>query len=204
MDKVLEETHYIQAVKLPNDRKKLEAIAEAGKGEVTVKEGGFIIPLAYVFFAVGIFILAGREFMVGRAMTGGIMTLLALFLVFLVFRWVLRRQTPFFTLTPEGLVCSVFKTPVPWRGIEDFQINSSKSNSMNLAVGMEFLIIDRFLPELADDPRTGSYYDEEKKCLMIAGTNFRLDMNRDQLIADINRYRNAALAQHKLQMDQYK
>lgn len=204
MDKVLEKTHYIQAVKLPNDHKKLEEIAGAAQGDITVWEGGFIIPLTYAFLGVGIIILSVQELMTGRAMTATIMTLIALFLFFLVLRWILRRQIPFFTLTREGLVCSVFKTVVPWRGIEDFQINAAKSNALNLLVGMEFQIIDRFLPELTDQPRTGSYYDEEKKRLMIAGNNFRLDTNRDQLIADINRYRNAALAQHKLQMKQYK
>lgn len=203
-DSKLDETHLIKDVKLPNNEKSLKAIAGQVTGNIIVWEGGIFIPLA--FFVLGIALLgtAYQNFEVGKMMSMAILTALALLLFIILFRTMLRRRIPFMVLTPEGLETTVFKTPVPWRGISDFQINSSKSNSMNIAVGMEFVIDDKFLPEENQKCRGGSYYDKEKKKLMISGFNFRLDTNRDSLINELDTYRNAALARHKLEMNKYK
>ncbi|MHC5306299.1 hypothetical protein [Bartonella sp. LJL80] len=204
VDRKLEETHLISDVKLPNDRRTLEAMAEGANGTFTVWEGGFFIPAAFFVLGVALLGTAYQNLMIGKMMTVAILCALALLLFFILFRTLIRRRVPFMTLTPEGLETTVFKTPVPWRGIEDFQINSSKSNSMNIAVGMEFVIADRYLPEENEKCRGGSYYDKQKKKLMISGFNFRLDTNRDSLIRQINAYRNAALARHRLEMKKYK
>lgn len=203
-DKKLEETHLIRDVKLPNDLKKLQAIANEVNGDIVIWEGGFFIPAAFFVLGVALLGTAYQNFQIGKMMSMTILCALAFLLFFILLRTMLRRRTPFMVLTPEGLDTSVFKTVVPWRGIEDFQINSSKSNSMNIAVGMEFVISDKFLPEENIKSRGGSYYDKEKKKLLISGFNFRLNTNRDTIIHQINTYRNAALARHKLEMKKYK
>lgn len=203
-DSKLEETHLISDIKLPNDEKSLKAIIDEVNGNITVWEGGFFVPLAFLVLGIALIGTAYQNVLIGKMMTAAILIALALLLFFILLRTMLRRHLPYMTLTPEGLETSVFKTPVPWRGIEDFQINSSKSNSMNVAVGMEFVIADKFLPEENKTCRGGSYYDKKTKKLMISGFNFRLDTNRDKLIGQINAYRNAALARHKLEMKKYK
>lgn len=203
-DNKLEQTHLISDVKLPNNEKSLKAIAGEATGNIVVWEGGVFIPLAFLVLGIALIGTAYQNFEVGKMMSMAILGALALLLLFILVRTMLRRRIPFMVLTPEGLETTVFKTPVPWRGIKDFQINSSKSNSMNIAVGMEFVIDDKFLPEENQKCRGGSYYDKDKKKLMISGFNFRLDTNRDSLINEINTYRNAALARHKLEMKKYK
>ncbi|WP_295895304.1 hypothetical protein [uncultured Bartonella sp.] len=203
-DSKLEETHLISDVKLPNDEKSLKAIIDEVKGNITVWEGGVFIPLAFLVLGIALIGTAYQNFQVGKMMSMVILGALALLLLFILIRTMVRRRIPYMVLTPEGLETTVFKTPVPWRGIEDYQINSSKSNSMNIAVGMEFLIDEKLLPEENKTCRGGSYYDNKTKKLMISGFNFRLDTNRDKLIGQINAYRNAALARHKLEMKKYK
>ncbi|WP_297322114.1 hypothetical protein [uncultured Bartonella sp.] len=204
VDNKLEETHLISDVKLPNNEKSLKAIAGEATGNIVVWEGGVFIPLAFLVLGLALIGTAYQNFEVGKMMSMAILGALALLLLFILVRTMLRRRIPFMVLTPEGLETTVFKTPVAWRGIKDFQINSSKSNSMNIAVGMEFVIDDKFLPEENQKCRGGSYYDKDKKKLMISGFNFRLDTNRDSLINEINTYRNAALARHKLEMKKNK
>jgi len=86
----------------------------------------------------------------------------------------------------------------------DVTLNLRNVTVMNIAIGMEFVIADRFLPEENEKCRPGSYYDKQKKKLMISGVNFRLDTNRDTIIQEINTYRNAALARHKLEMNKFR
>lgn len=203
-DSKLEETHLITDVKLPNNEKSLKAIADEATGNIVVWEGGVFIPLAFLVLGIALLGTAYQNFQIGKMMSMAILGALALLLFFILFRTMIRRRIPFMVLTPEGLETTVFKTPVPWRAIKDFQINSSKSNSMNIAVGMEFVIDDKFLPEENQKSRGGSYYDKDKKKLMISGFNFRLDTNRDSLIHELDTYRNAALARHKLEMKKYK
>lgn len=193
----------ITSVRLPNDRKTLETIASGTQDNITIWEGGIWIPLLIIFLAVGILGEAYSSFHVGRVMTAFILLLISCGLIYLSFRIVTRRKIPFFTLTPEGLETSVFVTAVPWRAITDFQINAAKTNVYNIAVGMEFTIDDHFLPQQNAKSRSGSYYDEKTKKLMISGFNFRLDTNRDKLIEEISTYRKAAMARHKLQMKDY-
>ena len=203
-DNKLEETHFIGDVKVPNDRRKLEKMVKEVNGNIVVQEGGVFIPAAFLILGIALLGTAYQNFQIGKMMTMAILTALAILLLFILLRIMLRRKTPMMVLTPEGLQTTVFKTVVPWRGIEDFLINSSKSNSMNIAIGMEFVIADRFLPEENEKCRPGSYYDKQKKKLMISGVNFRLDTNRDTIIQEINTYRNAALARHKLEMNKFR
>ena len=203
-DKKLEETHLISDVKLPNDEKSLKSIINKANSRITVWEGGVFIPLAFLVLGIALTGTAYQNFQIGKMMTMVILGALALLLFVILIRTMIRRRIPYMVLAPEGLETTVFKTPVPWRGITDFQINSSKSNSMNIAVGMEFVIDDKFLPEENTKCRGGSYYDKAKKKLMISGFNFRLETNRDKLINELDTYRNAALARHKLEMKKYK
>jgi len=197
-DRTLDETHLISAVRLPTNRKALENLANAAESSFIVLEGGIIIPAAFAVLAVVLAGTAVQEFLVGKVISTIVLGILAFFLAVIFVRTLLRRRIPLMTLTPEGIITTVFTTPVSWLGVDDFQINSSKSNAMNVAIGMEFLINKKYLPNVNEKCRGGSYYDEKTKKLMISGFNFRLDTNRDKLIAMIDTYRKAALARREL------
>ncbi|EJF91142.1 hypothetical protein [Bartonella tamiae] len=192
-------SHQLSDVKLPHDKKKLKDLAKKTKQDVPVWEGGFFIPMAFLILSLALFSTAYPYSVNGIFLTSMILYIFAAFLLFIFCRTILRRRTPYFILTPYGLVTSVFKTPINWNGIQDFQINSSKTNAMNIAVGMEFLIDPKFLPEQNIKRRWGSYYDTRTEKLYISGFNFHHDMNRDKLIEMILLYRNAALARQKLE-----
>lgn len=190
-------------LKVPNDKRKLQDIVKKASSDVTIWEGGFMIPATFLMFGIAIFSLAIQEFFMGKLLSVIFLIAFSIVLFTLFIRAILRRRTPFFILTPQGLETSVFQTPLPWRAIKDFQINATKSNAYNITVVMEFELDDKFLPALNEKCRPSSYYDEKRKMLKVSGLNFRLDMGRDKLNDLINDYRLAALAEQKLAMRKF-
>lgn len=190
--------HALKTVRLPQSKEALEAIVRSASQTISVPEGGFVIPAAFGILALALFASAVQDFLIGKVVSAVIFIILAACLAFLLIKTILRRKIPFMIIRPEGLETTVFKTYVPWQGITDFQINSAKSNAMNVAVGMEFVIDEKFLPQRNEKSRGGSYYDNKTKKLMISGYNFKLDLNRDKITHYIETYRTAALARLKL------
>lgn len=196
-------SNKLSDLKVPNDKRKLQDIVKKANQTVTVNEGGFMIPAAFLMFGIAILSLALQEFYSGKILSVMFLVGFSIVLLTLFTRALLRRRTPFFILTPQGLETSVFQTPLPWRGIKDFQINATKSNAYNITVVMEFEIDEKYLPALNPKCRPASYYDEKRKTLKVSGLNFRLDMGRDKLNDLINDYRLAALAEQKLAMRKF-
>lgn len=203
MSDTFKPSNKLSDLKVPNDKRKLQDMVKKANQTVTVNEGGVMIPAAFLMFGIAIISLAIQEFLIGKVLSVIFLVGFAIVLFTLFTRALLRRRTPFFVLTPKGLETSVFQTPLPWRGITDFQINATKSNAFNITVVMEFDIDEKYLPALNEKCRPASYYDEKRKMLKISGLNFRLDMGRDKLNDLINDYRLVALAEQKLTMRKF-
>lgn len=197
MQNTFKSSHKLTNLKVPKDKRKRQDIIKKAQKTIPILEGGIIIPAVFLIFGGAIFFLGLEQFFLGKKLSVVFLFGFAIVLFTLFIRALLRRSTPFFILTPQGLVTSVFKTVLPWHAITDFQINATKSNAYNITIMIEFEINDKFLPLLHEKCRPASYYDAKSKMLKIAGLNFRRNMNRDKLIDLINDYRLADIAQQK-------
>lgn len=195
---IKDQDHKLANVKLPRDKAQLKQMVDAAQSTITIHEGGLFIPLALSMMSVLVFIIAYSSFVTNQMLAGYVFTGFTAFAILLIVLTLRRYKKPYFIITPKGLETSVFQSPISWLAIQDFKIISAKSNSMNLYVKMEFLIDDAHLLKLNKACRSGSYYDEKTKKLIISGFNFKLDTNRDKIIETLNIYRHAALAAQAL------
>lgn len=207
-DNNAQKNHPISNVKLPEDRQKLLQLANTVNQDIVVRDRTtfIIIVLIFSFLMFVIFNIAlyfdpdpNTAFLVKI-----IVACVPVVILYLIFRNFLARRIPLFTLKPEGLETSVFKTPIPWEGILVFKERASiLHQSLNIGTAITFNIDPDYMPEKTGKPRFHSSFVKLSKslgnnALTILGYGVR-NTTSDVVLAQIQTYRTAALARKKLQ-----
>lgn len=207
-DNNAQKNHSISNIKLPEDRQKLLQLANSVNQDIVVRDRTTFIIIILIFSFL-IFVLFNLALYFNPQPNTSflakiIVACIPVLILYLIFRNFSARRIPLFTLKPEGLETSVFKTTIPWEGILDFKERASSFHqSLNIGTAITFNIDTDYLPEKTGKPRFRSSFVRLSKslgdnALTISGCGVR-STTSDVVLAQIQTYRTAALARKKLQ-----
>lgn len=122
LNNALSEYDSMTDIEKANYKKDLSGVVSATRGSIEVKEG-FGVTLFSLFglgilFIVMVVIRYPKGEITGNEAIGWIIA--ALLSLLFALRIYTTLHIPLFTIRPEGLETSVFKTPIPWTAIENF------------------------------------------------------------------------------------
>lgn len=191
---------------LPEDRQELIKLANSVDQSIEVKENTaawvIITSIASaITIALAIFIFMDSNFAI---LLKAFIIAVALFWLYLLFNIIKSRQTPLLVIKPEGLETSVFKTPVPWDAILDFNDKASFIHKdLNMGAALIFHLDENYIPEINPKPRFQSTYYKKNQMygdnvLVINGCGI-LNSDATIVLGQVADYRKAALARKKLQ-----
>lgn len=196
------------SISLPEDQQKLLELANSVNQDIDVMEKSTLVIVALSFSAIIFCLVNIAQYFSPEPdipfLVRVIVACMPVIILYIIYRNFSSRRIPLFTLKPEGLQTSFFKTPVPWEGILDFKERASVLHqAFNIGTVITFNINPDYMPEKSGKPRYRSSFVRLSKslgnnALTIAGSGFR-NTTHDTVLAQIEAYWTAALARKKLQ-----
>ena len=201
LNNALSEYDSMTDIEKANYKKDLSGVVNATKGSIEVKEG-FGITLFCLFglgilFIVMVVIRYPKGEITGNEAIGWIIA--ALLSLLFALRIYTTLHIPLFTIRPEGLETSVFKTPIPWTAIENFDGSTATCKGIiTVAEAFSFVLNEKYLPEQNAKSRFRSGYMKKTKTLGISCVTLRRT-NCNTVLEQLELYQSAAYARQMLQ-----
>lgn len=200
LNNALSEYDSMNDTEKANYKKELSAVVNSTRDPIVVKEG-FGVTL-FSLFGLGVLFIVmvcaryPKGEITGNEAIGWIIA--ALLSLLFALRIYSALHIPLFTLRPEGLETSVFKTPIPWIGIENFDGNTVTCKGLiTVAEAFSFVLDEKYVPEQNAKSRFRCAYIKKTKTLAISCVTLRWT-NTEKVLNKLELYHYAAFAREIL------